>query len=200
MLAYAACALSFALAMMFLIKDKMQTETFLAATSLFGVGTYLGVLTRFKNGDAESGGWDPERKSEVFLAKGVRLFVVVPDLGWLMLLVLAAVAAPLTVLVWRKTGKESLIDIANRAIFVSILLQVMALVFFLLRARDGRYGSLDADGLFATSLAASPFILSGLVGSVCFTAILAAVAARGVPSACCPAPRNSIASPTRPLP
>ena len=30
MLAYAACALSFALAMMFLIQDKMKTETFLA--------------------------------------------------------------------------------------------------------------------------------------------------------------------------
>src|SRR5215472_15247479 len=32
MLAYAACALSFALAMMFLIQDKMKTEVFLAAT------------------------------------------------------------------------------------------------------------------------------------------------------------------------
>src|ERR1035441_5477273 len=32
-LAYAACALSFALAMMFLIQDNMKTETFLAATS-----------------------------------------------------------------------------------------------------------------------------------------------------------------------
>src|SRR5579863_1857339 len=35
MLAYAACALSFALAMMFLIQDKLKTEVFLAATSLF---------------------------------------------------------------------------------------------------------------------------------------------------------------------
>jgi len=43
---------------------------------------------------------------------------------------------------------------------------VMALVMFLLRARDGRYGSLDAEGLFQTSLAASPFILSGLVGGI----------------------------------
>jgi cytochrome c-type biogenesis protein CcsB len=42
----------------------------------------------------------------------------------------------------------------------------MALVMFLVRARDGRYPSLDADGLFPTSLAASPFILSGLVGGV----------------------------------
>jgi len=38
--------------------------------------------------------WNPEEKSEVFLSRGVRLFVVIPDLGWLLLLVLAAVAAP----------------------------------------------------------------------------------------------------------
>ena len=37
---------------------------------------------------------------------------------------------------------------------------------FVLRARDGRYSSLDADGLFPTTLAASPFILSGLVGGI----------------------------------
>jgi ABC-type transport system involved in cytochrome c biogenesis permease subunit len=168
MLAYAACALSFALAMMFLIQDRMKTETFLAATSLFGIGTYLGVLTRFEKwGGLSVAAWNAEQKSEVFLSKGVRLFVVIPDLGWLMLLVLAAVASPLVLyILWRKTGNENLINIANRAVFVSILLQALALVFFLLRTRDGSYGSLDADGLFTTSLAASPFILSGLVGSV----------------------------------
>src|SRR6201993_3384778 len=48
MLAYAACALSFALALMFLIQDKIETETFLAATSLFTIGTYVGILTRFE--------------------------------------------------------------------------------------------------------------------------------------------------------
>src|SRR5271167_1145113 len=168
MLAYAACALSFALAMMFLIQDKMKTETFLAATSLFGIATYAGVLTRFEKwGGLSLVAWNPDEKSEVFLAKGMRLFVVIPDLGWLMLLVLAAVATPFFLyLVWRKTGNENLIDIANRAVFVSILLQVLALAVFLLRARDGRYASLDADGLFSTSLAASPFILSGLVGGI----------------------------------
>jgi cytochrome c-type biogenesis protein CcsB len=84
-----------------------------------------------------------------------------------MLLVLAAVAAPLALyMLWRKTENDSFINMANRAVFISILLQVLALVFFLLRVRDGRYPSLDADGLFATSLAASPFILSGLVGGI----------------------------------
>jgi cytochrome c-type biogenesis protein CcsB len=168
MLAYAACALSFALAMMFLIQDKMKTETFLAATSLFTVATYLGVLTRFEKwGGLSVVAWNPEEKSEIFLSKGVRLFVVIPDLGWLLLLVLAAVAAPLVLyLVWRKTHDESLLDMANRAVFLSILLQVMALGFFAIRTRAGLYGSLDAEGQFPTTLAASPFILAGLVGGI----------------------------------
>lgn len=168
MLAYAACALSFALAMMFLIKDNVKTETFLTAVSLFGITTYIGVLTRFEKwGGLSVVAWSPQDKAEVFISKGVRLFVVIPDLGWLMLIVLAAVAAPLVLyLLSRKTGNKALLEMANRAVFVSILLQTMGLAFFLLRARDGQYSSLDADGLYPTSLAASPFILSGLVGGI----------------------------------
>src|SRR5581483_6124035 len=60
MLAYAACALSFALAMMFLIQDRMTTETFLAATSLFVVATYAGILTRFEKwGGLSLAAWNP---------------------------------------------------------------------------------------------------------------------------------------------
>src|SRR3974390_54418 len=44
MLAYAACALSFALALMFLIQDKVKTETFLAATSLGTIATYAAIV------------------------------------------------------------------------------------------------------------------------------------------------------------
>jgi len=168
MLAYAACALSFALAMMFLIQDRMPTETFLAATSLLGIAIYIGVLTRFEKwGGLSLVAWNPEEKSEIFLGKGMRLFVVIPDLGWIMLVVLAAVAAPfLLYLVWRKTEDNGFLRLANGAEFVSILLQVLALVFFLLRVRDGRYRSLDAEGWFPTSLAASPFLLSGLVSGI----------------------------------
>jgi cytochrome c-type biogenesis protein CcsB len=168
MLAYAACALSFALAMMFLIQDKMETETFMAVTSAFTAAIYLGTLTRFEKwGGLNLVAWNAEEKSEVFLSKGVRLFVTIPDLGWLMLLALIVTASPLVFFAisrWKKD--ESYLAIANRAVFVSILLQIMALAMFLLRARDGRYPSLDADGLFATNLAASPFILSGLVGGI----------------------------------
>jgi cytochrome c-type biogenesis protein CcsB len=168
MLAYAACALSFALAMMFLIQDKVKTETFLAATSLFTAAIYGAILTRFEKwGGLSVVAWSAEEKSEVFLSKGVRLFVVIPDLGWLMCVVLAAVAAPLALhFLWRKTHNDQHLDLANRMVFVSILLQTLALVFFILRARDGHYFSLDADGQFATTLAASPFILAGMVGGI----------------------------------
>ena len=169
MLAYAACALSFALAMMFLIQDTMKTETFLAITSTSTIAIYASiVLTRFEGwGGLSLVAWNAEEKQEVFLAKGVRLFVVVPDLGWLMLLAALVVASPLVLYGlarWKKNG--SFLSIANRAVFVSILLQVMTLSMFLLRAREGSYPSLDAEGLFPTSLAASPFILSGLVGGI----------------------------------
>jgi cytochrome c-type biogenesis protein CcsB len=173
MLAYAACALSFALALMFLIQDKMQNETFLATTSLFGIGVYLGILTRFESwGGLSVVGWNAQDKSEMFLQRGVRLFVVIPDLGWLMLLVLLVVAAPFALyIVGRVRKNEALFTLANRAVFVSILLQIVALLVFLLRASAGQYPSLDAEGLYATSLAASPFILSGLVGGI-FSSLL----------------------------
>ena len=168
MLAYAACALSFALAMMFLIQDKMKTEVFLAATSIFTVGIYAAILSRFEPwGGFNVVAWDAENKTEVFISRGVRLFVTIPELGWLMLLVFAAVAAPLVFYVLATVRKnEGFLSVANRAVFISILLQSLALVFFLLRANDGRYPSLDTEGLYPTSLAASPFILAGLVGGI----------------------------------
>jgi cytochrome c-type biogenesis protein CcsB len=167
MLAYAACALSFALAMMFLIQDKMHTETFLAVTSGLVSLIYLGILTRFEPwGGLNVIAWNAQQRSEVFLAKGVRLFVTIPELGWVMVLALIAAAAPLVFYAlarWQK--QESWIGIANHSVFISILLQVVALAAFLLRAR-GAYNSLDAEGLFPTSLAASPFLLSGMVGGI----------------------------------
>jgi cytochrome c-type biogenesis protein CcsB len=169
MLAYAACALSFALAMMFLIQDKVKTETFLAATSA-AVSVAYGaiVLARFESwGGLSLVAWDPEQKTEVFIARGARLFVTIPDLGWLMLLVWAGVTAPLVIYAYaRWRNDHGLFAAADRAVFVSILLQIMALGMFILRARDGRYPSLDAEGVYQTSLAASPFILSGLVAGI----------------------------------
>lgn len=81
MLSYAACAVSFALAMMFLIKDKMQTETFQALTALGMASVFGSMLIRFRAGAFAVVGWDPEQKQEIFVAQGERLFVNIPELG-----------------------------------------------------------------------------------------------------------------------
>jgi cytochrome c-type biogenesis protein CcsB len=168
MLAYAACAISFALAMMFLIQDKLRTETFLAGVSAFCAAIYFGVATRFDaSGGLQVMAWDQAGGHEIFIAERTRLMVVIPDLGWVFFLALAAALAPLALLAWARWNRaEAGYAWANRAFFVSTLVQALALAAFVARARAGVYPSPQTEGLFATSLAASPFILSGVVSGI----------------------------------
>jgi len=168
MLAYAACAVSFALAMMFLIQDGLKTETFLAWTSATVSAIYVAIVaTRFDKGGLSVTAWDASTKSDLFLGRGMRLFVTIPDLGWLFVIAALAGLAPLALYFaghWKKD--ESFLGIANRAIFIGILLQIVVLAAFALRAHDASYPSPDQDGLFPTSLAASPFLLGGMVTGI----------------------------------
>jgi cytochrome c-type biogenesis protein CcsB len=169
MLAYAACALSFALAMMFLIQDGLKTETFLACTSATVSAIYVAIVaTRFEKwGGLSVTAWDPRTKSDMFLGRGMRLFVTIPDLGWLFVIAALSGIVPLALYFAARAKKdESLFGIANRAVFIGILLQIVVLAAFALRVRDASYPSPDQDGLFPTSLAASPFLLGGMVTGI----------------------------------
>ena len=169
MLSYAACALSCALAMMFLIQDNLQTETFLAWTSALVSAVYVAIVaTRFERwGGLSVTGWDAKSKSDIFLGRGMRLFVTVPDLGWLFILAAAGAIVPLALyFVGRARKDQSVFAIANKAVFISILLQIVVLAAFVLRVRDAAYPSPDQEGLYPTSLAASPFLLGGMVTGI----------------------------------
>lgn len=169
MLSYAACAVSFAVAMMFLIKDKMKTETFMALTSAGMATVYAGTLLRFNHGALSVIAWDAAEKREMFIAEGQRLFIAIPDLGWLVALVFVSTLAPLALyIVGRVKKDESYFNFADRAMFISILLQVVGLAAFVLRVRTGSYlpVSPEVQGSFVTDLAASPFILTGLLGGI----------------------------------
>ena len=168
MLAYAACAVSFALAMMFLIQDDFKTENFLLCTSATVSAIYVAILaTRFERGGLSVTGWNPTTKSDLFLGQNMRLFVTIPDLGWLFVIATLAAVIPLALYFLGKWKKDdSFFSIANRAVFIGILLQIVVLAAFVLRARDGYYPSPDQDGLFPTSLAASPFLLGGMVTGI----------------------------------
>jgi len=168
MLAYAACAVSFALAMMFLIRDGLRTEQFLLGVSGLLSVTYLGVATRFAaGGGLQVAAWDAAEKQEIFIAEKTRLMVTIPNLGWLFFLVLAASVAPLALTLWAEWNKnESGRRWANRALLLSTAFQIFALITFVTRVRYGAYPTIQADGLFETNLAASPFILAGLIGGL----------------------------------
>jgi len=168
MLAYASCAVSFALAMMFLIQDGFKTENFLACTTATVSAIYLAIVgTRFDKGGLSVTAWDASTKSDMFLGRGMRLFVTIPDLGWLFIIAALGAIAPLVLFAvgrWKKD--ESFFAIANKAVFIGILLQVVVLAAFVLRVRNASYPSPDQDGLFPTSLAASPFLLGGMVTGI----------------------------------
>ncbi len=177
MLAYAACAVSFALAMMFLIQDKLRTETFLISTSLLLVTIYLGIATRFdRSGGLRVAAWDPGEGREIFYAEKLPLFVIIPNLGWIFFLMLAAVMVPLGLALWARWNRGASPEAddrgfpwANRAFFVSTLVQALGLAAFVVRAREGLYPPAQAvpvEGFFATSLAASPFLLAGILGGL----------------------------------
>jgi cytochrome c-type biogenesis protein CcsB len=169
MLSYATCALSCALAMMFLIQDDFKTETFLAWTSAMVSAIYIAIVaTRFERwGGSSVTGWDARNKSDIFLGRGMRLFVTVPDLGWLFVIAAAGAMVPLILYIaGRAKNDESFYGTANKAVFISILLQLVVLGAFVLRVRDASYPSPDQDGLFPTSLAASPFLLGGMVTGI----------------------------------
>jgi cytochrome c-type biogenesis protein CcsB len=169
MLSYAACAVSFALAMMFLIQDDLRSETFLAWSSGFVSAIYAAIVaTRFERwGGLSVTGWDANNKSDIFLGKGLRLFVTVPDLGWLFVIAGLSAIVPLALYILaRVKHDDSYYGFANKAVFISILLQIVVLAAFVLRVRDASYPSPDQDGFFPTSLAASPFLLGGMVTGI----------------------------------
>ena len=169
MLSYATCAVSFALAMMFLIKDNSSTESFLAWTSALVAGVYLAIVaTRFEKwGGLSVTAWDVEHKSDVFLGRGVRLFVTIPELGWLFVIALLGALVPLALYIAGRVSKNSsYLAMANHAVFVETLVQLAVLAAFILRAKDAAYASPYQEGVYPTSLAASPFILGGMVTSI----------------------------------
>ena len=168
MLSYAACAVSFGLAMMFLIQDKMRTESFLANVSGLTVVIYGGILMRFAaGGGLKVVAQNPETGGELFIAPHVPLMVVIPDLGYLFALVLAVVLAPLAIYAWaRWKNDEDGFVLANRAFFVSMLFQLVATLSFVLRMRGTQYAASTGEGVFPTNLSTSPFIFAGLVSGL----------------------------------
>ncbi len=171
MLAYAACAVSFALALMFLIKDRVETGTFIIWTSVLTATIYGGILTRLTSSlGLQVVAWDPSGSHELLIAERTPLMLVIPGLGGMYLgIMLASLMPSVLNVLGRAKHVPGLSTWSARALFLALLLQGVALTAFLTTARGGPYTSPQAEGSFATSLAASPFIVAGLGGSFLMT-------------------------------
>ena len=179
-----------------------RTERFLAWTSATVSAIYVAIVaTRFEKwGGLSVTAWDASTKSDMFLGRGMRLFVTVPDLGWLFVIAaLAAVASPGAlfrrpleerrfVLRHRQQGglhQHSVADCCPGCVRSSRARRQLPVTRpgWTLPDQPGRQPLLtwrDGDGYF------------------CFPAVPdAAVEARSTCKPCCPRPTRSIASPTR---
>ena len=168
MLAYAACAVSFALALMFLIKDGFSSESFLACASTLVAAIYGSILTRVDlSGGLALAAWNRTEGHEIMFAEHTPLLIVIPGLGLLVFLTLLTAIVPVALfVVGRRTADQKWHEWANRLLVIGIVFQVVTLAVFLLRVQSGEYPSLQAEGLYATHSAASPFILAGLFSGV----------------------------------
>ncbi len=170
MLSYAACAVSFALAMMFLIQDHFQTRPSWPGRSALGQRDLHRHRRHPLRALGRTLGYRMGRQQQspiCSLAAGCGCSSPSPIWAGCSSWRLLAAIVPLASLphgAWKKDDR--FLGIANKAIFISILLQVVVLAAFVLRVRNASYPSPDQEGLFPTSLAASPFLLGGMVTGI----------------------------------
>jgi len=160
-LAYAACAVSFALAIMFLIQDRVETRTFLAIASAGTLAIYASIVVASveKWGGLAGTGW-----AEIAIGHGLRLKAPLALLSWSMMAALAVVATPaVCCALGYRNWSERLVAVANRSLLAGILLQGLSLAVLLrLTGPSAAAGS----GWLPTALGSSPFVLTGLVSSL----------------------------------
>ena len=178
MFAYAACAVSFALALLYLVKDGTSTNIFLCAVSAFVSTICVALLTRLDpHGGLLVPAWDVLEKREIFLAQKMPLMVSIPGLGYLFAIVLAVSLVPLLLVLLARPnlarGKSVALEAWARRIFVvATLLQIVAVTAFVARAKDGSYFAAQVGTFFPTRLSASPFLVAGMASALFASALM----------------------------
>jgi cytochrome c-type biogenesis protein CcsB len=170
-LAYATCALSFALAMMFLIQDRVETRIFLALSSASTLAIFAGIVVACLEKWNGLGG----TRVEIAGAGGLGISVSRVWLSVAMLLSLAVVALPAVFCAAAlRRRSEWIARMANRSVLGAILLQAVWLAV-LVRMPEGKAAG---SGWFPATLGSSPFVLTGLVGGVLISTLFLLLAWR----------------------
>jgi len=97
MLSYAGFTISFAVALLYLIKDGATTRSFLNWSAALVLGVYLTIVATSVNAGLAltMPAWDAAAREKVMLAPRQALLVPIPSLGWPFVIVLALAALTL---------------------------------------------------------------------------------------------------------
>jgi ABC-type transport system involved in cytochrome c biogenesis permease subunit len=175
MLSYAGFTLSFALALLYLIKDGVSMRSFLSGISGLVAGIYGAIV--FSSVDRTLAltvpAWDVQAQEKIMRAPKEPLLVPLSDLGWPIVIVLGLAVA--TFLLSRAAttsqGGQGWWNWARRLFLATWGAQALALLLVLIKFGSGPYYVPDYKQSFEVRLAASPFLLAGLV-----TALFASLA------------------------
>jgi len=165
MLSYAGFTISFALALLYLIKDGVSGRTFMSWTSGVVAAIYGGIV--FSSVDSHLGfllpAWDAEAQEKVMLAPKEPLMVSIPVLGWPFLIVLGLTASVLVFSLLDSRGEKAgrRENRARRLFLASVFAQALAFALLLLKVHSGPYFVPLVRQSFGVHLAASPFLLAG---------------------------------------
>jgi len=164
MLSYAGFTLSFAVALLFLIKDGVSARSFLSWTSGLVAGVYGAIVaTSVDRGLALTlPAWDASAQEKIMLAPKQPLLVPIADLGWpfVIVLVLAVVTLVLNLALSEKA--EAGRSWAARLFLAVLFGQALALVLLLVKVSSGSYFVPQYGQSFSVRLASSPFLLAGI--------------------------------------
>ena len=175
MLSYAGLTISFAVALLYLIKDGATTRSFLSWSAALVLGVYGTIVATSVNSSLAltMPAWDSTAREKVMLAPRQALLVPIDALGWPFVIVLALAAATLALnlLGTFSAQGQRWENLARRAFLAALLGQVVSLVLFMLKMHAGPYYVPQYGQSFGVHLAASPFLLAGVV-----TALFASLA------------------------
>jgi cytochrome c-type biogenesis protein CcsB len=175
MLSYAGFTISFAAALLYLIKDGVTPNSFLSWCSALVVGVYGTIVATCLDSRLalRLPAWDPVAHEKVMLTPQQALLVPLETLGWpfLIALVLAAVTLGLNLLATYSTRTARWETPAHWTFLATLAAQSLALILLLVKVSDGPYYLAQYAQSFNVRLAASPFLLAGVV-----TALFASIA------------------------
>jgi len=179
MLSYAGFTISFAVALLYLIKDGVTPRNFLSWCAALVLAVYATIAATCINGSMalSLAAWDPVAHEKVMMAEHKPLLVPLQSLGWPFAIALALAAATLmlNLLATYSAHPERLDKPVRWAFLAALGAQALALVLLLVKVNDGPHYLPEYAQGFEVRLGDSPFLLAGVA-----TALFASIAWGGL--------------------